>query len=130
MSSTVMPETPTLADSPPVDLDRFHALMREAGMEEIVEPTRKVYLSETPKQMGRLNQRVASRDLSGIASEAHAMKSWAESIQADSLASLLHQMEEAGKKGDADRAVQLIELVTRECFAVLTFLEAAWAARA
>ncbi len=107
----------------PVALDEFRAMMRDAGVEEVVEATLEAFVEETPERLDQLIQAFAESDAENLAQAAHAMKSAAGSIRADRLAELLATLEETGKRGDMTQAAELIEPVRNENDAVMRFLE-------
>ena len=112
----------TGAGNPPVHLDQFRSLMREAGIEEIVEATVQIFNQEMPTRMASLNKMFSYADANGIRHGAHAMKSAAGAIHADDLADLLNRLEQSARAGDAIEASRLLSLVNQEFDAVMICL--------
>jgi HPt (histidine-containing phosphotransfer) domain-containing protein len=123
-AADIQPE-PTAAQyqvSPPVDVPAFRAVMEEAGIEAIVEPTLKVFLTETPKIFGGLMAAARAGDASGVNAGAHSLKSSSANIRADPLAQLLAELEMAGRNEDLEVVAVLFPQVESEYAAVLSFL--------
>ena len=110
------------AGAHPVDIESFRAVMREAGIEEVVDATLEIYQSEAPGIFGALNQAVESGDADGIQAQAHGLKSSSGNIRATRLAGLLQQLESLGRDGDVPAAEGLFPDVVREYHAVMAFL--------
>jgi CheY-like chemotaxis protein/HPt (histidine-containing phosphotransfer) domain-containing protein len=108
--------------TPPVDIEAFRSMMREGGIEEIVESTLEMYREESEPTFAALKDAVASGDAEGIQRSAHALKSSSGTIRADRLAELLRRLEALGSSGDVDGAADLLPDVAREYHAVMDFL--------
>jgi HPt (histidine-containing phosphotransfer) domain-containing protein len=108
--------------SPFVDLDAFRLEMREAGIEEVVEPTVQAYLQEVPDRVRTLEKALEAGDLEGVARAAHAMKSAAGVIRARTFSQMLGRLELAGYDGDAEAVVTIWEQARNEGQAVADFL--------
>jgi len=93
-----MPES----EYPPVDLETFRAVMRKAGVEEVVDATLAVYLEEAPRIFGRLSSAVASGDAGAVSSYAHSLKSSSGNIHATALSETMRRLEALGREGDLD----------------------------
>ena len=111
INAAIVPPVPVAAAAAdgtlPVDLAGFRALMREAGVESIVDETIAAFLREAPVSMDRLRTGIGAGDAKAIASAAHALKGASGSIRATRLAAVLEQMEAAGKAGDLAVATAL-----------------------
>jgi PAS domain S-box-containing protein len=86
--------------SAPVDLDAFRALMREAGVEEVVDTTVAIYVEEAPGIFAAIERAVAGRDADAVRKGAHSLKSASGNIRADRLFHLLQSFEDMGRDGD------------------------------
>jgi len=111
-------------DAPaPVDLKGFRATMREAGVEEVVDATLEIYLSEAPVLFNGIEQAVASGEPEDVRRAAHSLKSASGNIRANRLAFLLQYMEDRGQAGDVDGARELFGALREEYRAVIEYLE-------
>ncbi len=108
---------------PPVNLDVFRETMRDAGVEDIVEPTIETYLEESAERIQSLEQAVKAREADTIEAVAHALKSASGAIMAERLAGQLQILEDAGARGDTDKAIDLFTETRREFDAVVEFLK-------
>ncbi len=117
-------EEPTMEEReiPPVDLEAFRAVMREAGVEEIVDTTVAVYREESPTLMERLDRGVEAGDLEEVRAGAHSLKSSSGNIRANTLAGLLQELEARAKAGDAEGVAELHPAVREEFDAVDAYL--------
>jgi HPt (histidine-containing phosphotransfer) domain-containing protein len=93
----------TADSTPPVDLDAFRTAMREAGVEEIVEPVLATYVQEAAGLFERLSAAMSSSDLTEICATAHALRSASGNIQALALAARLAEVETAARNDDVDQ---------------------------
>jgi len=114
-----------VVEHPAVRLDRFRALMAEAGVEEIVEETLSVYLAESPRRMERLAVAIQAGGARDVEAEAHALRSASLNIWAVELAETLKDVELAGVSGDIKIAEDRLPGVQREFDRVIAYLEAA-----
>jgi len=106
----------------PVRIERFRELMREAGIEEIVEETLHVYRLESPGRLDRLQEALRQADPKSIEAEAHALKSASLNIWAVELAEYLDQAENSAVAGDIARAQALMDPIRNEFARVLEYL--------
>ncbi|MBI3792505.1 MAG: response regulator [Gemmatimonadetes bacterium] len=102
------------AAEPAVDIAGFRRMMREAGIEFIVEQTIDTYLREAPQRMTGLLAAMDANDSRAIAAHAHALKGSSGSLQAHRLAQLCADIEVAGKAGDLGAATALRATVEGE----------------
>jgi HPt (histidine-containing phosphotransfer) domain-containing protein len=109
---------------PPVDVAGFRETMREAGVEEIVEPTLLLFVQEAERVFERLSAALQSGDNEATRSCAHAMKSSSLNIRAWRLAGLLEELESAGGAGASDTANEVFGRVRPEYEAVIAYLAA------
>lgn len=108
---------------PPVDLESFRAVMREAGVEEVVESTVAVYREEGPGMLEAVRGAAEAGDAEAMQKAAHSMKSASANIRATRLAELLKQMEEDAAGGDAAAAAARADAVAAEYEAVMRYLD-------
>ena len=107
---------------PPVDLDEFRSAMREAGIEDIVEPMLELFAAEAAKGMAQLSSAMAAGDLDSVSRCAHSFKSSAGNIRAKTLAALLQELETAATAGDRAAVGRLIGGVGAEHAAAARYL--------
>lgn len=114
---------PLEADHPPVRVEHFRELMREAGIEEIVEEALKVYRDESPGRLERIERAMNDADASALEQESHALKSSSLNIWAVKLAEYLDQVETAATAGEISRAQPLMEPIRVEFGRVVEYLD-------
>jgi HPt (histidine-containing phosphotransfer) domain-containing protein len=107
---------------PPVDLDEFRSAMRDAGIEEIVEPMLELFVTEAAKGMAVINDAMAAGNLDALGRAAHSMKSSAGNVRAKTLAAALQELETAAVSGDRAAASRLLGAVAAQHAAALAFL--------
>jgi HPt (histidine-containing phosphotransfer) domain-containing protein len=107
---------------PPIDVDGFRALMRDSGMEEIVEPTLELYAQEATRLFADLSAAVASGDLHRVRSLAHLLRGSAGNIRAVALSEILQTIESAAQDRDLDTVAGLFERVREEHESVMAHL--------
>jgi HPt (histidine-containing phosphotransfer) domain-containing protein len=110
--------------APPVDLDAFREVMREAGIEEAVAPTLQVWVDEAPGKFARLQAAVSAGDPQAVASAAHALKSSCSHICATELVTALHALESAGHDGERSDIAALFDEVRPRYEAALGYVKA------
>ncbi|MHB1194237.1 MAG: hybrid sensor histidine kinase/response regulator [Longimicrobiales bacterium] len=103
----------------PVDLEGFRALMREAGVEEVVDTTLAIYMEESPGIFSALEDAVAAGDTAGARRRAHSLKSSSGNIRANRLYRLLQAMENLGRDSDAEGARAALPELRAEFGAVM-----------
>ena len=108
--------------TPPVDLDAFRSVMREAGVEGVVPATLATYLAEAPSKFDAILVAVSKGDAQAIDSAAHALKSASGAIRADPLAKLLQKLEDAGGGGNIELAQDILKSVQAEYDQVVSYL--------
>ena len=124
-SAAAAPALPSASGAPapaPVDLDAFRHEMRAAGAEEAVDPVLDTFLQSAPDRVAALTRALATGTATEIERAAHAFKSASATIGAKGLATLLQQLEVAGKAGDVTGARRVGEGLARESEAVITYL--------
>jgi PAS domain S-box-containing protein len=114
--------------APPVDLDNFRQDMRAAGAEGAVDSILDTFLQSAQDRVTAMTGALTTGSAQEIERAAHAFKSAAGAIGAKGLATLLLQLEEAGKAGEVDQARGLADRFRTETDAVLVYLREALAA--
>ncbi|MCZ6916255.1 MAG: response regulator [Gemmatimonadetes bacterium] len=117
LEATQLPKPPPgviVVPGSPFDLKGFRQMMREAGVEDMVEATLSVYLRDTPERIRLLTQAVAEHHADEIEAVAHSLKSASGSIRAEALAELLAHMEIIGKDRTLDPAPDLLQEILIE----------------
>ena len=109
--------------SPPVDLEAFRHSMRAAGIEEIVEPTYRVYIKEGKGLFAELTGGVEQGDSEVVLAKAHSLKSSSRNVFAKALGDLLEALEMAAREEQIDRIRSLFPEVRQEYDSVMTYLE-------
>jgi len=112
-------------EGPPVDLEGFRAVMREAGVEEVVDSTLEIYVDDAPGIFASIAGAVEASDADAVRKAAHSLKSASGNIRAHRLYQMLQAMENAGKAGDVDVARTAFPELKGEFEAVMEFLRAA-----
>jgi HPt (histidine-containing phosphotransfer) domain-containing protein len=117
---------PTHTQQPPrVDVERFRAELREAGVEEMIGELLDTFVQDAPVRFAALELALQGGDSKAIETAAHAFKSGAGTIRATYLADILLEMESAGRTGHLKTANGLIESMRGEYLAVMRELEPA-----
>lgn len=111
-------------DAVPVDVAAFRETMREAGIEEIVEPTLLLYVQEAPKLFEKLSAALERDDLEATRTCAHALKSSSLNIRAERLAGLLEELEAAAEGGALDGTHEVFRRVQPEYEGAMAYLSA------
>ncbi len=114
--------------APPVDLDGFRQDMRAAGAEAAVDSILDTFLHTAQDRIAAMIDALTTGSAQEIERAAHAFKSAAGAIGAKGLATLLLQLEEAGKTGAVAQARGLEIRFRTETDAVLVYLREALAA--
>lgn len=105
-----------------MDLEGFRAMMREVGIEEVVDSTLAVYLSEAPEIIERIEGAVEAGDADEIRAAAHSLKSSSGNIRANRLSELMAELEHLGRDGKTVEAAQMIESAKAEHERVMAYL--------
>ena len=107
---------------PPVALDEFRALMPNAVT--VLDEILSLFLEEAPMRMTNIRTALEAGEPRQISAAAHALKSSARTIRADSLGALLEEMEQAGYRDETERAKSLAASVLEETERVCDYLRA------
>ena len=108
--------------TPPVDIEGFRSMMREVGVEEVVDATLAIYTTEAPKTMDRMVDAVDAGDAEEIRQAAHSLKSSSGNIRARRLAELLQELKPFGRDGNTDGAKDVFPAVQPEYDVVMGYL--------
>jgi HPt (histidine-containing phosphotransfer) domain-containing protein len=107
-----------------VDVERFRAELREAGVEEMIGTLLDTFVEDAPMRFAALEQATKNQDAKAVATAAHAFKSGAGTIHATSLAAALSNAETAGRTGQLESNAELLEQIRAEYLAVVRELKA------
>ena len=108
-----------------MDVERFRADLREAGVEEMIGTLLDTFVEDAPLRFAALEQATKNQDAKAVETAAHAFKSGAGTIRATFLADFLAKIETAGRTGRLEIVSDLLETVRNEYLAVMGELEAA-----
>ena len=119
--------TPTPASAagparPPVDLDGFRTMLREAGAEEALYSILDTFLRQAPERVATLATAVASGTGIDIAKAAHVFRGAAATIGAGELAGLLEQVETKARAGEVEEAREYFEQASPVAHSVIDYL--------
>ena len=118
-------QNPRVAPAPPrVDVERFRAELREAGVEDMIGTLLSTFVQDAPVRFAALEQATQNQDAKAVETAAHAFKSGAGTIHATCLAGSLSDAETAGRTGHLESTTDLLEEIRNEYLAVLRELEA------
>jgi HPt (histidine-containing phosphotransfer) domain-containing protein len=117
-------DSPDSSPQPHVDIERFRADLREAGVEEMIGDLLETFIQDAPARFAAVEEAARSRDAKAIATAAHAFKSSATTIRASALGEMLYRAEVAGRANSIESLRELVEQIRTEHLAVLRELEA------
>jgi HPt (histidine-containing phosphotransfer) domain-containing protein len=109
---------PSAERTPAIDIIKFRSDLREADIEDVAESLLGTFLVDSRVRMGALEEAVAAQHPKAIESAAHAFKSGAGTIRANTLAQLLRDVEDAARRGRRELTVNMLEQVRIEYTAV------------
>lgn len=109
-------------DVPPADLDGFRAVMREAGVEEVVPEIVALYVNASSDLLALMSAAVSEGDLETVRAKSHSLKSSSGNIWAKDLAKGFERMERAAGEGDLAQVKSLFESVEPMYRAVIAYL--------
>lgn len=107
-----------------MDVERFRAELREAGVEEMIGTLLDTFVEDAPVRFAALEQATKNQDAKAVETAAHAFKSGAGTIHATFLAVALSDAETAGRVGQLESTAELLEQIRSEYLAVVRELEA------
>jgi HPt (histidine-containing phosphotransfer) domain-containing protein len=113
------------AAPPPVDLEEFRSVMREAGVESVVPLTLRTFMGEAPRLREAIRSAAAPEngdDGVPLASAAHAYKSSAGNVRAKTLYAVLGELEAQARTGGIHSALPLLERMEEAHEAVMDYL--------
>jgi len=106
-----------------IDLEELRADLASAGIEESLPVLVKLFLRDGPGRLDAIVKAVDARNVTAVASAAHAMKSAAGAVRATRLMALLSAMERAAKAGELTVAIAQADAIVAEHRAVREWLE-------
>ena len=134
LSEGVAPASQPVATAPPagppVDLEGFRTMLREAGAEEALYSILDTFLRHAPERLATLASAVASGSDVEIAKAAHVFRGAAATIGARELAELLERVETTARAGELERAREFFEQVSPVAHTVIEYLRQQRAAMA
>jgi two-component system sensor histidine kinase/response regulator len=119
------PKAPAALSSvapPPVDLDGFRSMLREAGAEEALYSVLDTFLRMAPDRLATLAAAAASGTATDIAKAAHAFRGAAATIGARELAEQLERIETRARAGDIEAAREAFAGVSPTAHRVIDYL--------
>jgi len=120
---TAEPTAPASTPSaPPVDLEGFRTMLREAGAEEALYSILDTFLRHAPERLAMLASAAASGSGVEIAKAAHVFRGAAATIGARQLAELLERVETTGRAGELEEARDYFEQVSPIAHSVIEYL--------
>jgi HPt (histidine-containing phosphotransfer) domain-containing protein len=117
------PDSGNAQPQPHVDVERFRAELREAGIEEMIGDLLDTFLQDAPARLATLEGAIRSGDPKTIQTAAHAFKSGAGTVRASALADMLSRAEAAGRTNHLESLGELMEQIRAEHLVVLQELE-------
>jgi CheY-like chemotaxis protein len=106
----------------PVELHEFRRVMREAGIEDTADSILGVFLADAPGRMRELEEAVGTGNAVAIRAAAHAYRSAAATVRAESLAALLSHVESAATTANLDHVNEVLPQLRGEHEAVIAYL--------
>ena len=124
----VSAETALAGEKPPVDLEGFRSMLREAGAEAALYSILDTFLRQAPDRLASLAAASASGNTAEITSAAHVFRGAAATIGAAELAGLLEHVETQARGGALAEAREGIERLTPVAHDVIEYLRSQRAA--
>src|SRR2546421_6756819 len=113
---------------PPVDLEGFRSMLREAGAEQALYSILDTFLRQAPDRLAALAAAVATGTGGEIARAAHAFRGAAATIGAGTLAELLERVETTSRAGEVAAARDAFEQVSPVAHEAIEYLRSQRAA--
>jgi CheY-like chemotaxis protein len=107
---------------PPVDLDGFRMMLREAGAEEALYSVLDTFLRSAPDRLAAIATAATSGTATDIVKAAHAFRGAAATIGARELADVLAHVEKTARAGELDTAREACERVGQVAHSVIDYL--------
>lgn len=117
------PDSNSAHPQPHVDVERFRAELREAGVEDMIGDLLETFRQDAPARLAALEDAVRGGDPTTIQKAAHAFKSGAGTVRASALADMLARAEAAGRTNHLESLGELMEQIHAEYLAVIRELE-------
>ena len=130
VAPVTQPVAATPPPAPPVDLEGFRTMLREAGAEEALYSILDTFLRHAPERVATLATAVASGSDVDVAKAAHVFRGAAATIGARELAELLERVETTARAGELERAREFFEQVSPVAHNVIEYLRQQRAAMA
>ncbi|PYP19171.1 MAG: diguanylate cyclase [Gemmatimonadetes bacterium] len=116
------PSPPTPTSAPPVDLEGFRTMLREAGAEGAFYSVLDTFLRHAPDRLAALATAAASGSGTDLAKAAHVFRGAAATIGARELAGLLERIETTARAGNVEAARQTFEQVSPVAHGAIDYL--------
>ena len=116
------PSPPTPTSAPPVDLEGFRTMLREAGAEGAFYSVLDTFLRHAPDRLAALATAAASGSGTDLAKGAHVFRGAAATIGARELAGLLERIETTARAGNVEAARQTFEQVSPVAHGAIDYL--------
>ena len=113
---------------PPVDLEGFRSMLREAGAEQALYSILDTFLRQAPDRLAALAAAVATGTGAEISRAAHAFRGAAATIGAGTLAELLERVETTSRAGEVAAARDAFEQVSPVAHEAIEYLRSQRAA--
>jgi CheY-like chemotaxis protein len=113
---------PIPSSVPPVDLDGFRMMLREAGAEEALYSVLDTFLRSAPDRLAAIATAATSGTATDIVKAAHAFRGAAATIGARELADVLAHVEKTARAGELDTAREACERVGPVAHSVIDYL--------
>jgi two-component system sensor histidine kinase/response regulator len=98
----------------PSSWDKAAALDRVDGDEELLQDICRIFLEESPKLMGQLQQAVAQEDAEGIMRAAHSIKGESGYLGATNVSQMAKQLESMGRDRELSQAAAVLKQLEKE----------------
>lgn len=106
----------------PIDLPGFRGLMRQAGIEEVVDLTLDIFAGEAPRLFGDLTAAAETGDLETVRANAHSLKSSSGNIWANRLSGFFETMETAAADLDGSAVDSVLAEARPEFDRVISYI--------
>lgn len=112
----------SFSEDAPIDLPGFRGLMRQAGIEEVVDLTLDIFVGEAPKLFGDLASAAETGDLETVRANAHSLKSSSGNIWANRLSGFFETMESAAADLDSAAVESVLAEARPEFDRVISYI--------
>jgi HPt (histidine-containing phosphotransfer) domain-containing protein len=107
------PPTPA-PPAEPASWNKAEALGRIEGDEDLLQEMCQIFLENSPKLLGELQQAVAAGDAGGVARAAHSLKGESSYLSASGTSRAARQLEEMGRNQDLSDASDTLAVLEKE----------------